>query len=396
MTDLISVIVPVFNCEKYVRQCVESILSQTYPNLELILVDDGSTDESGEICDFYAGCHENVIALHRSNGGITNARLTGAETARGTWITFVDADDWIKEDFYETLYRESKGVDLVISGIIRHHRDGDVECKTHYKAGVYDKRGITETIIPTMLWDPEIQTWALDPSLCTKLFKRELILEELRKAGKSRSDYGEDSIVLFPMICKIERLKVVEEAFYYHRQRPRNVVSEYIKDELFLDKLYMVYQYLQSEFRKTEYWPVMKKQTDMFYVDSIEYKRKAYGYVRYEGFISLFPFDEIKKGSRVVIYGAGRVGQDYIKQNEEYEFCDIVSWVDQRSGQPFMKQKGVESVETISEKEFDYILIAVDKYKTAKDVGKYLRHLRIPKEKIIWRSTRKYQADLWE
>lgn len=396
MADLISVIVPVYNCEKYVRQCIESILSQTYSELELILVDDGSTDHSGEICDSYAKCYKNVRSLHRSNGGITKARLTGAEAARGTWITFVDADDWIKKDFYEMLCRESEGIDLVISGIIRHHQERDVECKTYYKAGVYDKRAIGEKIIPTMLWDPEIETWALDPSLCTKLFKRELLIKELKKAGEVGSDYGEDSMVLFPMIFKIEKLKVVEKAFYYHRQRPKNVFPEYIMDGSFLDKLYTVYQYLKNEFRQTEYWQVMKKQADLFFMDSMEYKRRAYGYIGHEGFVSAFPFDEIKKGSKVVLYGAGRVGETYKKQNEEYRFCQIVSWVDRRNKQLSMRQKHVEGVETILEKDFDYVLIAVDKYNMAKEIGKDLARLGIPREKIIWRSVRKCQADLWD
>lgn len=397
--ELLSVIVPVYNCEEYVECCIKSVLSQTYPAIELILVDDGSTDNSRRICDFYAQNYKNVTSLHQEHGGITKARLKGAEFSHGSWITFVDADDWIKEDFYETFYKENDSCDLMVSGIIRYYDETTcVENKTYYKPGIYDKKRIMEEIVPTMLWTSKIETWALDPSLCTKLFKRELLIEELRKAEKVRSNYGEDSMVIFPMIFKINKLKVIEDAFYYHRQRPKSVLPEYIQEQLFLEKLYAVYQYLKEQFRQMGYWEVMQEQTDMFYMDSIEHKRKAYGYEnrKYKSFVSMFPFDEIKKNSKVIIYGAGKVGEIYIKQNEEYKFCQVISWVDQKNDLGLMKQKKVESVESIPEKDFDYIVIAVDKYEAAAEIGENLLKLGVSKEKIIWKSIRKYFASIWE
>ena len=103
MSGKVSVIVPVYNVEKYIDKCMESLLSQTYRNLEVLLVDDGSTDSSGEICDKYDSLDDRVKAFHKENGGVSSARNLGLEKATGEYITFVDPDDWIELDMYETM-----------------------------------------------------------------------------------------------------------------------------------------------------------------------------------------------------------------------------------------------------------------------------------------------------
>lgn len=105
-TELISVIVPVYNVERYLRRCVDSILHQTYRNLEVLLVDDGSTDASGAICDEYAAQEECVTAVHQKNGGLSAARNTGLERAQGTYLCFVDSDDFLDSRMLETLCRD--------------------------------------------------------------------------------------------------------------------------------------------------------------------------------------------------------------------------------------------------------------------------------------------------
>lgn len=101
--DLISIIVPVYNVEKYLNKCIESIICQTYTNLQIILVDDGSTDESGKICDEYAKKDERIQVIHQKNGGVSKARNCGLATVKGKFVAFCDADDWIEPDMYEYL-----------------------------------------------------------------------------------------------------------------------------------------------------------------------------------------------------------------------------------------------------------------------------------------------------
>lgn len=108
--DLISVIVPVYNVEKYLHKCINSILNQTYKNLEIILIDDGSTDNSGKICDEYALKDNRIKVIHKENGGLSSARNAGLDICSGDYIGFVDSDDYIAEDMYEYLYVNLKKI----------------------------------------------------------------------------------------------------------------------------------------------------------------------------------------------------------------------------------------------------------------------------------------------
>lgn len=123
---LFSTIIPVYNAAEFLPQCVESLLSQAFPGFELILVDDGSTDDSGKISDEYAAADNRVRIVHKTNGGVSSARNTGVELARGQWITFVDADDWVAPSYYETLHRkleEEAACDLLFFGSYNHYED---------------------------------------------------------------------------------------------------------------------------------------------------------------------------------------------------------------------------------------------------------------------------------
>ena len=115
----ISIIVPVYKVEKYLEKCIQSILNQTYKEFELLLVDDGSPDRCPELCDFYAAQYDNVIALHKSNGGLSDARNYGLKYAKGNFITFVDSDDYISPDYLETLValKTSYDADICVGGI---------------------------------------------------------------------------------------------------------------------------------------------------------------------------------------------------------------------------------------------------------------------------------------
>ena len=120
MDDLISVIVPIYNTEKYLNECIDSIINQTYTNLELILVDDGSNDNSGQICDEYSKNNDFIKVIHQQNMGISAARNKGLENATGDWIAFVDADDWLDNNYFQVLIDETlDGTQVVCSGYKR-------------------------------------------------------------------------------------------------------------------------------------------------------------------------------------------------------------------------------------------------------------------------------------
>ena len=121
---MISVIVPVYNTEKYLDRCIQSILAQTYSNFELLLVDDGSTDSSGAICDKYAEQDSRVRVFHKVNGGASTARNMGLDNAKGEWIAFVDSDDWIDVEMLNSLMLHHDQADIVVSDFYLHSHSG--------------------------------------------------------------------------------------------------------------------------------------------------------------------------------------------------------------------------------------------------------------------------------
>ena len=117
---LVSVIVPIYNVEKYLNKCIESIINQTYKNLEIILIDDGSTDKSGKICDRFEKKDNRIKVIHQKNAGVSSARNTGIDSADGLWIAFIDSDDWVEENYIKNLIENtSKDVDVVQCGYYR-------------------------------------------------------------------------------------------------------------------------------------------------------------------------------------------------------------------------------------------------------------------------------------
>ena len=123
---LVSVVVPIYNCEKYIEKCIKSILNQSFTNLEVILIDDGSTDKSGEICDYFAKQDNRVCVVHRENKGVALTRKEGIDISNGEFITFIDSDDYIDKDFIKNLYNEQElsRADIVCCNSIDDHFRG--------------------------------------------------------------------------------------------------------------------------------------------------------------------------------------------------------------------------------------------------------------------------------
>ncbi len=124
MNPLVSIIVPIYNVEKYIKQCLDSLTNQTYKNLEIILVDDGSKDDSGNICDEYASQDKRIKVIHKQNGGVSSARNLGIDNANGKWITFVDGDDFIDVTMVEKMVEKSCEVDIVFTRMVKDYSDG--------------------------------------------------------------------------------------------------------------------------------------------------------------------------------------------------------------------------------------------------------------------------------
>lgn len=379
MDALISVIVPVYNTEKYLVQCIESILNQTLKEIEVILVDDGSTDKSSEICNEYAQKDHRVKVIHQDNHGLMAARYRGVVESVCNYITFVDADDFVDSISYELAVESMrKGIDLIIFGIIRYY---DVETQKKeiniFDEKIYHKQEIEGLIYPRMIWDIGRNGFGIDPAMWNKVMKRELVIDSYRHLDGKNFYYGEDTAVIYPMIKTVETIEIKQRPYYYHRQRKRTEIPEYIADKAYFEKLYILYKYLADQFCGDD---MLIQQIEYFYMHSVGLRRHIYGDYQ-KGTQYLFPFDKVGKGDKIVIYGAGLVGHSYIEQLSRMKFCKVVLWVD-KNFRDFVTDD-ISSVEEIQKVSFDKVVIAIESDEISKNIKKMLIEMGVEREKIV-------------
>lgn len=240
MEDLISVIIPVYNVEKYLDECIESITNQTYKNLEIVLVDDGSIDNSGKICDEYAKKDNRIKVIHKENKGVSSARNEGLKKSSGNWISFVDADDWLENDFCITLLNKA------------------IETKADIALCGYNRivNGNTEKINPSdkdlFFSSEEYLVKSLNPQtgfgFChMKLIKREILKNII---FNENIVVGEDALFNMTIAKNINKAIFVEKALYNYRVNSQSVVRRYDKNyaNKYLLAMQVVKRYLFEEY----------------------------------------------------------------------------------------------------------------------------------------------------
>ncbi len=213
--DKISIVVPVYNVESYLKKCLDSIINQTYKNLEIILVDDGSTDNSVDICDEYAKRDNRIKVIHKKNGGLSDARNTGIEIATGNYIGFVDSDDWIDENMYKLLY----------NNLIKEH--ADISCCNRYFVYINSikKYGNANNYYRVMNSERAIELMCtmgyMGMSAYTKLYKKEVFKDIRYPKGK----VNEDIYTTYKLVDKASRIVYDSTPMYYYRQRKGSITN---------------------------------------------------------------------------------------------------------------------------------------------------------------------------
>ena len=274
MGEKISVIVPVYNVEAYLERCVESILQQTYANFELILINDGSTDSSGLICDHLASQYENIKVYHIENAGVSNARNMGIQLATGAWITFIDSDDFVTQDYLATLASavEGENIGFVIAPL--HHI----------------KNGIVTDLPPhsgkTELWSTEetmkelLMTTKTSFFPVAKLFKRDLLVDE-----KFNTDYhlAEDALFLTELLLKTRCSSVfIDKPIYYYDHREGSAttsVNQHVLDTIevykhIIAQVSQAFPDLKPELKNRECWSYITVYDKIIFTSSEEYQKE--------------------------------------------------------------------------------------------------------------------------
>ena len=234
----ISVIVPVYNVEKYLPKCIDSILAQTFTNFELLLINDGSKDSSGTICDEYAAKDSRIRVFHKENGGVSAARNLGLDNAKGEWIAFVDSDDYIDNDFLKVLIENKKEQGVVICGYTLRDYNDNIKRTKQFENCTICKHDITNDI-------ESFDNILCYGTICGKLYSNQIISRhKLRFDTAIR--YHEDHLFYFEYIINIEHLIVVDYTGYNYITRGINtsLSSQATYDD---SMIYLSYQLLISE-----------------------------------------------------------------------------------------------------------------------------------------------------
>lgn len=212
---LLSIIVPVYDVERYLPKCIDSILAQTFTDFELILVDDGSPDSCPALCDAAAAKDARIRVIHQKNGGLSAARNAGLDAARGAWIGFVDSDDYIAPEMYEAMYHavQSTGADLALCDYVKVDETGALCTQTH--VAVPQKSLTGRELLQKAYWTTVQIAW-------NKLYHRTIFAQLRYPVGKLNEDF-----FVIPEIClNTQRAVVVPEVLYYYVQRGDSIMGK--------------------------------------------------------------------------------------------------------------------------------------------------------------------------
>lgn len=371
---LISVIVPIYNVKEYLSRCIESIINQTYKDMEIILIDDGSCDGSEELCEIYKERDKRIVVIHQENAGLVMARKKGLSVANGEFICFVDGDDYIDAQMYESMlpFMED-GIDFVNTG--------------YYSPGVVDAPNCSfyryqynqsELIKELLLGVNNINI--IRPSIWSKLFRAEVI-----KAMYARVDddsaYGEDVICLFNIISEGYGFTSINRSFYHYVTRIGSLTNRKIYQ--ILEDRMKLNEKIRALFANNTKVDICEEDLDSFFLrDIMMILKKGIG----NESIQVYKFPHYKKlvGKRIVLWGAGKVGMDYYSQLSRDRSIEIVAWIDKNANQISLEYATVRLPEVVSQLTYDFIIIAMLSKDETNSLMRELDKLEIDREKVLW------------
>ncbi len=437
---VISVVVPIYRVEKYISECVESILSQSFPNFELILVDDGSDDKCGEICNFYAEKDDRIVVIHKENEGLSCARNAGIEIARGEYIAFIDGDDSVNKDFLAVLYG------LCVENNCRIGMCNFLFTEENSVKLDRQKKEKTEVITGKQAVDRSCTgTGSLMFTLpWNKLYHKSLFRDVRYPAGKIH----EDDYTTWKLLWKSEYIAITNLYLYYYLQRPDSIMGKPFEKkrldrlDAFEEKIAFLnhhgmtraYEWLVITYYRLLWETHVLVRTNIsdqdailedisarvayfkeaivnfddmniieknriFYPYADEETKKSlvcrYGsewlYRQKESF--LFPFQQVEKRKKIALYGAGEVGKAFCLQLMTTGYGEVSLWVDER-WRTIAKQFGnVRPVDTLLRSKYDVLVIAISNPEYAVEIKDNLVNWGVPEQKIVWSDPRLVSED---
>lgn len=383
---LVSIIIPTYNDEDKIRYSVQSAINQSYSNIEIIIIDDGSDDNTSKICDEYTKKDTRISVVHKENGGLSHARNCGLDNASGDFIVFLDADDTINYRFVELLIDAIKKYDCDIAQCdffsVRDHNDRDMEMNdtdiSIYSGLEVVKQGFNDEYVTfNSPWN--------------KVYKRELF-------NKTRFPYGkirEDEFTIWKILLCANKIAYIHAYGYQYMQSKNSIMGKhsvkkhvdgalafyergkYLKNNYFLEAAKEFMRMALSEIEKALYIGSIQEAD----TTNAEYVRKSIEkdfYVFLE--VNQLNINSFPSGSRIVIYGAGIIGTSLYFQAEFSRHFSSVRWVDCYS---LRKREEVESIDILLKVDYDYVIVAVKDDMRRNKIIKNLINIGVRRDLIL-------------
>lgn len=391
----VSVIVPIYNAEKYMETCIESLLVQTEHSYEIILIDDGSQDNSYQICKEYEARDSRIRIIHQDNAGVTEARRLGLAYAKGKYICFVDADDWVDMSYIQSMLSDAEihDADVVIGDIYLSDDKSGTEKKecNRVAAGLYTEERKQSDLYPYMMWYPCQWEYVFGvlQYLPAKLYKRGAIENALGQLDSSIYD-GEDVVCTYSLLLDAKTIYIGKYCDYHYRMHDGSECRAK-KEWKYLENAQKIYNALTYRFNGDK---VLERQLHHFMARYINNgSMDIFGYQYCADYMYKnwrLPDGTPLENKKICIYGAGRIGKACYKEIIDVECIEIVAWFDTYS---YGKKYGGINIEPKTELvnyTFDYIIIAMSSIEAFNDVRNYCISIGIDEKKIIGTYDLKY------
>ena len=351
---VISIIVPAYNVEKFLPICIDSIVAQTYSNFELIIVNDGSTDSSGEICNSFAKNDARIKVVHQENKGLVNARQSGLRIASGKYVLYIDGDDYVESNFCELLIMETYNfdADIVIGGYIRNYRGRMITVNNILPAGRYENNKM-EKIWEKMIFTGDFFSHGISTYSWGKLFKRDILIP-IQMSIPTNITIGEDAACVYPFIAKAKKLVITSASNYHYVQHQSSMLKSFTNVKSEIEKLSSLFSFMLDFFKSHKYCEKFYLQLKPYLLSQLMIRS---GGLLQSNNENLLIGNIVKFNERIVIYNSGTFGQQIFRRLKEEKFENVI-WIDEDADLCYQDQLPVNDPKILNSFDFDKIFIA--------------------------------------
>lgn len=355
--DLISVVVPIYNLDAYLYQCVRSIVDQSYRQLEIILVDDGSTDNALEICEYFRKADPRVKVIAQPNGGLVSARKAGLNASTGQYVFYVDGDDWIEPDCLAQYHQlaVAHDADMVIGDYKREFLGNFLTVRNAIAPGVYPRERIEREILPSMISQGSFFSHGLKTYSWGKLYKRSLILD-LQNQVPEQVMVAEDAALIYPAIAQSRTIVIASIALCNYRQRPNSILKSTQFDPRETERIAAAFRYLARALHSAQSPHGFVQQLQAYFAAIVTIRSGAF--LSSKDLYDTFEvFGPLAKGARLAVYNSGSFGQHIYRHLQNNPAFALTGWYDKDHRENAILRMPVSDPNALKNTDFDHLLL---------------------------------------